>query len=163
VALAAETEDRCMTKEQELLSSRESGDTPRRGVALLIVDDSQDIRRLWRLRLSDAFPHIRIDEAPHGEAAVEAFERKRHAVVLMDCRMPVMDGPTAYGKIMELCAHRGWRPPTVILWSAGFQSPAPPSGLPSSPIFVDKSRDPEPLLKALTAYLAPAQTDSDER
>jgi CheY-like chemotaxis protein len=124
------------------------------GAALMIVDDCDMLRRLWVRRLSAVFPHIQIDEAPHGKAAIELFEQRRHKVIILDCRMPVMDGPTAYGRIMELCRNKAWAPPNVIFWSTEAPSLAQlPDNIPPA-VFVEKSNDPDTLVKTLTACLA---------
>jgi len=61
-------------------------------ITILIVDDHEVVREGLRLSLSRA-PHIRvIGEAADGEAAVELAERRRPNVVIMDVRMPGMDG-----------------------------------------------------------------------
>ena len=61
-------------------------------ITTLIVDDHEVVREGLRLSLSRA-PHIRvIGEAADGEAAVELAERRRPNVVIMDVRMPGMDG-----------------------------------------------------------------------
>jgi DNA-binding NarL/FixJ family response regulator len=61
-------------------------------ITVLIVDDHEVVREGLRLSLSRA-PHIRvIGEAADGEAAVELTERRRPNVVIMDVRMPGMDG-----------------------------------------------------------------------
>jgi DNA-binding NarL/FixJ family response regulator len=50
------------------------------------------VRQGLRLSLSRA-PHIRVvGEAADGRAAIEMAERRRPKVVLMDVRMPVLDG-----------------------------------------------------------------------
>jgi DNA-binding NarL/FixJ family response regulator len=75
----------------------EAQDTIRRSVATpeitcLIVDDHEVVREGLRLSLSRA-PHIRvIGEASDGESAVALTERRRPQVVIMDVRMPGMDG-----------------------------------------------------------------------
>jgi DNA-binding NarL/FixJ family response regulator len=66
--------------------------TATRQISCLIVDDHQVVREGLRLSLSRA-PHIRVvGEAGDGEAAVSLAERRRPDVVIMDIRMPGMDG-----------------------------------------------------------------------
>jgi DNA-binding NarL/FixJ family response regulator len=68
------------------------GTTTEREIACLIVDDHEVVREGLRLSLSRA-PHIRIvGEASDGESAIALAERRRPDVVIMDIRMPGMDG-----------------------------------------------------------------------
>jgi DNA-binding NarL/FixJ family response regulator len=61
-------------------------------ITCLIVDDHEVVREGLRLSLSRA-PHIRvIGEASDGASAVTLAERRRPDVVIMDVRMPGMDG-----------------------------------------------------------------------
>ena len=61
-------------------------------ITCLIVDDHEVVREGLRLSLSRA-PHIRvIGEAGDGESAVALAERRKPDVVIMDVRMPGMDG-----------------------------------------------------------------------
>jgi DNA-binding NarL/FixJ family response regulator len=61
-------------------------------ITCLIVDDHEVVREGLRLSLSRA-SHIRIvGEASDGESAVALAERRRPDVVIMDIRMPGMDG-----------------------------------------------------------------------
>ena len=61
-------------------------------ITCLIVDDHEVVREGLRLSLSRA-PHIRvIGEASDGASAVSLAERRRPHVVIMDVRMPGMDG-----------------------------------------------------------------------
>jgi len=61
-------------------------------ITCLIVDDHEVVREGLRLSLSRA-PHIRVvGEAATGDQAIELAERRRPKVVLMDVRMPGMDG-----------------------------------------------------------------------
>ena len=61
-------------------------------ITCLIVDDHEVVREGIRLSLSRS-PHIRvIGEAADGESAVALAERRRPNVVIMDVRMPGMDG-----------------------------------------------------------------------
>jgi DNA-binding NarL/FixJ family response regulator len=70
-------------------------------ITCLIVDDHEVVREGLRLSLSRA-PHIRvIGEASDGEAAVALAERRRPMVVIMDVRMPGMDGLEATKALMD--------------------------------------------------------------
>jgi YesN/AraC family two-component response regulator len=61
-------------------------------ITCLIVDDHEVVREGLRLSLSRA-SHIRvIGEASDGEQAVTLVERRKPDVVVMDVRMPGMDG-----------------------------------------------------------------------
>jgi DNA-binding NarL/FixJ family response regulator len=61
-------------------------------ITCLIVDDHEVVREGLRLSLSRA-AHIRvIGEAADGASAVELAQRRRPDVVIMDVRMPGMDG-----------------------------------------------------------------------
>jgi DNA-binding NarL/FixJ family response regulator len=61
-------------------------------ITCLIVDDHEVVREGLRLSLGRA-THIRvIGEAADGETAVALAERRRPDVVIMDVRMPGMDG-----------------------------------------------------------------------
>jgi DNA-binding NarL/FixJ family response regulator len=70
-------------------------------ITCLIVDDHEVVREGLRLALSRA-PHIRvIGEASDGESAVTLVERRRPDVVIMDVRMPGMDGLAATKVLTE--------------------------------------------------------------
>jgi DNA-binding NarL/FixJ family response regulator len=70
-------------------------------ITCLIVDDHEVVREGLRLALSRS-PKIRvIGEAADGEGAVSLAERRRPDVVIMDIRMPGMDGLEATKIITE--------------------------------------------------------------
>jgi DNA-binding NarL/FixJ family response regulator len=70
-------------------------------ITCLLVDDHEVVREGLRLSLSRA-PHIRvIGEASDGASAVALAERRRPDVVIMDVRMPGMDGLEATKQIMD--------------------------------------------------------------
>ncbi|WP_256557508.1 response regulator transcription factor [Lentzea sp. HUAS12] len=70
------------------------------GIEVLIVDDQTMVRQSFHAVL-DAQPDITVvGEAGNGADAVHAAIRDRPDVVLMDVRMPVMDGLEATGAIL---------------------------------------------------------------
>jgi DNA-binding NarL/FixJ family response regulator len=70
-------------------------------ITCLIADDHEVVREGLRLSLSRA-PHIRvIGEAGDGDSAVSMAERRRPDVVIMDIRMPGMDGLEATKELQE--------------------------------------------------------------
>ena len=70
-------------------------------ITCLIVDDHEVVREGLRLSLSRA-PHIRVvGEAGDGRAAIDLAERRKPNVVIMDVRMPGLDGLDATKELME--------------------------------------------------------------
>jgi DNA-binding NarL/FixJ family response regulator len=70
-------------------------------ITCLIADDHEVVREGLRLSLSRT-PHIRvIGEASDGESAISLAERRRPDVVIMDIRMPGLDGLEATKEVTE--------------------------------------------------------------
>lgn len=79
---------------------------PEPRVRVLLVDDEPLIRSGFRFVLA-VDPAIEIvGEAPDGAAAIELVRLHRPDVVLMDVRMPVMDGPQATAQIVAESSSR---------------------------------------------------------
>ena len=79
----------------------DAADTGQREITCLIVDDHEVVREGIRISLSNT-PHIRVvGEAGDGEAAVALVERRHPNVVIMDVRMPGMDGLEATKLVTE--------------------------------------------------------------
>lgn len=71
-------------------------------ISVIVVDDEPMVCAHLRTILGTAGDLDVVDEAHDGAAAVEAVVRNRPDVVLMDLRMPGMDGLTAIDRINEL-------------------------------------------------------------
>jgi CheY-like chemotaxis protein len=59
-------------------------------IKVLVVDDERNVRRLVMATLDGG--DYQLIEARDGNEAVEVARRERPAVILLDIRMPVMDG-----------------------------------------------------------------------
>lgn len=66
---------------------------------ILIVEDEQHQRELYAMELQDE--GYEIDQASNGKEAVEMVKNNRYDLVIMDIRMPEMDGIEALGKILS--------------------------------------------------------------
>ena len=62
------------------------------GKAIMIVDDHQKLRNVVRDLLLEAMPDCKIIEAASGEEAVHLTETRTPDIVIMDIRLPGMDG-----------------------------------------------------------------------
>ena len=73
-----------------------------RPVRVLVVDDHADVRFLVRVILEDAAPDVVFaGDAPGAEEAVAVLEELDPDVVVLDARMPRVDGFEAAGMLLE--------------------------------------------------------------
>jgi CheY-like chemotaxis protein len=84
---------------------------PPKGNLVLVVEDDPDNSKLTGKMLQRL--GCRAEFAAHGAEAVEAFVPGKYFAILMDMRMPVMDGLAATRKIREL--ESGSRVPIIAL------------------------------------------------
>lgn len=66
---------------------------------LLIVEDEKHQRELYAMELEDE--GYEVDQASNGKEAVEMVKSHKYDLVIMDIRMPEMDGIEALGKILS--------------------------------------------------------------
>ena len=57
---------------------------------VLVVDDDEGIREMVEIALSDE--GYEVMTAPHGAAALDLLQERPPSLILLDMRMPVMDG-----------------------------------------------------------------------
>jgi len=82
---------------------------------VLVIDDDSDIRAVVQIMLEDA--GYRVTVAPHGAAALAMLRQGARLpdLILLDLRMPVMDGHT-FRHIQQ--ADPQWRTIPVVVLSA---------------------------------------------
>ena len=85
---------------------------------ILIADDEKQIREMFKLLIETDFPNIQVDLVADGAEAVQCFSEGRHAVILMDLHMPIMDGIEAFREIEDLCETMDSEIPTIIFCTA---------------------------------------------
>jgi DNA-binding NarL/FixJ family response regulator len=78
------------------------GDAPENPHRVLIVDDSDDLRDVFRMKLERQPGYEVVGEAVDGVEAVSKAAVLRPDVVLLDIAMPRMDGLEALPKIREV-------------------------------------------------------------
>jgi two-component system, response regulator, stage 0 sporulation protein F len=67
---------------------------------ILIVEDEQDQRELYAAELEDE--GYEVHQAENGEIAIKMVEKNKFDLVVLDIRMPEMDGIDALGKIISV-------------------------------------------------------------
>jgi len=87
-----------------------------RGLRILLAEDSPDNRLLIEAYLKK-LPY-QLDTAENGQVAVEKFIRRHYDLVLMDVRMPVMDGYTAVRRIRDWERARGRQSTPIVALTA---------------------------------------------
>ncbi|WP_025618843.1 response regulator [Salinispora cortesiana] len=82
-------------------------------IKVLLVDDQAMVREGFGALLTAQEDMVVVADAADGEQAVAAARRYDPDVILMDIRMPTMDGLTATRQILEVPP--GGRPPRVLI------------------------------------------------
>ena len=84
---------------------------------ILFVEDNPVNRRVVREML--AAGGIELDEAEDGQAGLDAIEIADYDLILMDLRMPRMDGLTAIRQLRARSDHKAAAPVIVVTADAG--------------------------------------------
>ncbi|TYB33831.1 MAG: PAS domain S-box protein [Flexistipes sinusarabici] len=126
-------------------------------VRVLVVDDQKDNRNLIRHTLEPA--GFEIKEAVNGEEALELFESWSPHAVLMDLRMPVMDGYQAARKIKS--TYKGKDIPVIAVTASVFEDKKQDVVSASMDEYLRKPFRPEELFTVLKNVLDIDYTYSD--
>lgn len=92
------------------MSDRDQSSTPSSAIRVVIVDDQPLVRSGIAFIISTEPGMTVVAEAQNGELGLAAVRNYRPDVVLMDIRMPVMDGITATRRL-----HEAGGPPVLVL------------------------------------------------
>jgi CheY-like chemotaxis protein len=111
---------------------------------ILIVDDQQRARRSLKALLATRFQLVDTCEAGNGLDAVRCVDECKPDIILMDARMPEMDGIEATRIIKTKSTHT---PVIVLSMYLEYQAAALAAG---ADAFISKGDPPERLLEALT-------------
>jgi two-component system sensor histidine kinase/response regulator len=131
-------------------STAGSAETPR----ILIVDDSADNRLLVRAFLKGT--GYEIDEASNGMFAVEKFRTGTYNLILMDMRMPVMDGLEATRAIRQIEREQNRaRAPIVALTASALIEDEQRTQEAGADTHVSKPMRKAVLLEAVAQFVAP--------
>ncbi|GAA4666828.1 response regulator transcription factor [Frondihabitans cladoniiphilus] len=119
-------------------------------IKVVLVDDQALFRAGIRMVVSSQKDLEFVGEAGDGEEGVEVVARTRPDVVLMDIRMPVMDGIAATAAILEQADREQRRPPRIlVLTTFDLDEAATRAIRGGASGFVLKDSDPEFLLAAI--------------
>jgi DNA-binding NarL/FixJ family response regulator len=131
-------------------------------IGVVVVDDQALVRGGFRVLVDSASDLAVLGEASNGAEAVELVRATRPDVVLMDVRMPVMDGIEATRQILD--DHRGDVPRILILTTFDLDEYVYAALRAGASGFMLKDTPPEELLAAIRviaggdALLAPSVT-----
>jgi DNA-binding NarL/FixJ family response regulator len=124
--------------------------TARTAIRVALVDDQALFRAGIGMLLNSQDDLELVGEAGDGVEAIELVERTGPDVVLMDIRMPTMDGIAATQAIIERAAARQAEPPRIIVLTTFDLDEAAARAIRSGASgFVLKDADPEFLLAAI--------------
>ena len=122
---------------------------------MLIADDESSVRSIFRMLLHHDHPDYTFDTASNGLEAIQSFQQYHQAVLVMDMKMPQMDGPAAFEKIRDFCEKNNWALPGVI-FCTGLIPSAEDSSLPLQGAqcrIIQKPVTRNALLAAVNSYL----------
>jgi DNA-binding NarL/FixJ family response regulator len=120
------------------------------GIRVGLVDDQALFRAGIRMLVSSQPDLTFVGEAGDGREGIAMAARERPDVILMDIRMPVMDGIDSTRAILEAAAERGGRQPRVIVLTTFDLDEAAARAIRAGASgFLLKDADPEFLLAAI--------------
>lgn len=130
-----------------------------RHAPVLVVEDNEINQQVARELLTSH--QFQVDIAEHGQAALDAIEQHRYAIVLMDIQMPVMDGLTAAKAIR---AKYNYQQLPILAMTANAMSGDEERSLAAGMQgHIAKPINEEQLLKAMIKWCVPGQYSANDR
>ncbi len=117
---------------------------------LLIVDDQQRARQSLRALVETNFPQVNVCEASDGIEALMRVELCPPQLIIMDARMPQLDG------IETTRLLKAKNPHLKIIILTLYDSYRKAAGTAGADAFLLKMENPKPLLETITDMLEPA-------
>ena len=111
--------------------------------SVLVVDDDPGLQNLLQLILSRDYD---VQTATNGREALDYIDRSNFDVIVLDLRMPVLDGPEFFRKLRA----RGHATPVLITSSYGARSAQQELGAEGA---ILKPFDPDALLRAMSSLV----------
>lgn len=71
---------------------------------IILVDDDDQLRALFARMFASQFPAARLSIAPDGAYALTLYKAEGADLILSDCEMPMMDGPTLAASLRAMSA-----------------------------------------------------------
>ena len=124
-----------------------------KNIPILLVEDNYISQRVARTSLEkDGFTNLEIAE--NGRVAIRMFEKKEYELILMDIRMPVMDGLEATEKIREMERSLPQRRPSYIVAFTAYAVEGDKERFLDSGMddYIAKPFQPEELVRVITKY-----------
>lgn len=118
---------------------------------VLVVDDDRGLTELYRITLE--LEGYRVSVAHSGHAALEEIHRDRPEVIVMDIRIPDIDGLELMGRILAL------DPDIHVVLNSGYACYQDSFLSWSADAYVLKSPDLEPLLGEIRRLTGPRHSD----
>jgi CheY-like chemotaxis protein len=127
---------------------------------LLIVEDSESSRAMICNHLREE--NFDFDEADNGAIAVEKVKVNRYSLILMDIKMPMMDGHEAMRRIRQWEEARGLtRTPIIAFTASSFEEDVQQAIQSGADLHVSKPVKKEALAAAIKSLVLTEAADGD--
>lgn len=127
---------------------------------ILLVEDAE-INRMVVLQHLEEWWELNADEAMNGKEAVEKAKKVDYDLILMDKRMPEMDGIEATRRIRKLSEHYARIPIIILTADASMKEEVSESGESLFDALVTKPFEPDRLMKTIISQISEQEsTDS---